>query len=481
MQALDYVDLRLQFDQSLALRLARAENAPLVLAVLFAAFKREHNPVVSESRLRALLEAELEEFRASAHSAVDKPARQYLSEWADMEHGYVRRFQLANAEEPSYELTPETERVFQWLDSLKPRPHVGTESKFKNLASALAEIVENSTQEPDYRIERLRAEQARIQQQIEQIQLTGIAPIYTATQINERFASLLETARQLLSEFREVERHFRHVTEEIVLRQSDVSVTRGGIVGETLDAQDRLRNSSQGQSFYAFWDFLLASERRQEFTKLVEQVYAVEKLADDLRSDSLLRTLQYHLRVEGRKVLSSNERLVAQLRRILDVRQSAERKEVGRLLQEIKSLAHATRDLSSQAELYEVDVGISLASLMSKSQWTPPVTVDFGGVLDVATGGDYEAALQAFLSLHPIDFAQLRAHIQECLNTRVQVSLPELLEEYPPRNGILEVLAYLLIAESDGPHVIFDEFDLIELPDVADRAFRVPRVIFSNT
>ena len=87
MQALDYVDLRLQFDQSLALRLARAENAPLVLAVLFAAFKREHNPVVSESRLRALLEAELEEFRASAHSAVDKPARQYLSEWADMEHG----------------------------------------------------------------------------------------------------------------------------------------------------------------------------------------------------------------------------------------------------------------------------------------------------------------------------------------------------------------------------------------------------------
>jgi hypothetical protein len=56
-----------------------------------------------------------------------------------------------------------------------------------------------------------------------------------------------------------------------------------------------------------------------------------------------------------------------------------------------------------------------------------------------------------------------------------------LLAEYPPRNGILEVLAYLVIAETDGPHAIFDEFDFIELPDTPHRCFRVPRVIFSNT
>lgn len=478
---MDYVDLRLQFEQSLALRLARAENAPLVLAVLFAAFKREHKPVVPESRLRALLEGELEDLRSSSQITVDKSAKHYLSEWADTEHGYIRRFQPANAEEPSYELTPETERVFQWFESLKPRPHVGTESKFRNLATALAEIVENSTREADYRIERLRAEQARLQLQIEQIQQTGVAPIYSATQINERFAGVLETARHLLGEFREVERHFRQVTEEIVVRQADAAATRGGIVGETLDAQDRLRNSSQGQSFYAFWDFLLASERRQEFAALVERAYAVEDLADDLRSDTLLRTLQYHLRVEGRKVLSSNERLVAQLRRILDIRQSAERKEVGRLIQEIKSLAYSTRELSPATELNQVDTVIDIASLMSKSQWTQPVTVKFGGELDLAAGGDYEDALQAFLSLHPIDFAQLRDHIRDCLTTRVQVSLPELLEEYPPRNGILEVLAYMVIAETDGPHVVFEEFDLLELPDAPDQVFRVPRIIFSNT
>jgi hypothetical protein len=195
----------------------------------------------------------------------------------------------------------------------------------------------------------------------------------------------------------------------------------------------------------------------------------------------MLRGLQLHLRVEGAKVLASNERLVAQLRRILDIRESVERKEVGRLLQEIKSLAHQAREMPIQSELLETDGALTLNSLMSKTSWTPPTIVEFGGDLEVDEGGDYHEALEAFLRLHPVDFDKLRENIREFLQTRVQVSLPELLSEYPPRNGILEVLAYLVIAEGDGPHAIFDEFDSIELPDAPNRRFQVPRVIFSNT
>ncbi len=478
---MNLTDLQLQFEQSPTLRLLRAENAPLVLAVLFAAFKHEHHPIVPESRLRALLEAEVEELRDSGDFVSEKPAKDYLTEWADSNHAYVHRFQPADSDEPAYELTPEIERVFQWLDSMKPRPHVGTESKFKSLASTLAEIVENATREPDVRIQRLRAEQARLQQQIEEIERTGVVPVYSATQINERFQNLLEIARQLLGDFREVERHFRTVTEEIIVRQTDAAATRGGIVSQTLDSQDRLRESSQGQSFYAFWDFLLASERRREFNELVERVYQLEELSEQLRADIMLRGLQLNLRVEGAKVLASNERLVAQLRRILDIRESAERKEVGRLLQEIKSLAHQTRALPAHEELMAMDGAMALGSLMSKALWSPPTVVEFGGDLQIDEGGDYQAALEAFLRLHPVDFDKLRANIQEFLQTRVQVSLPELLSAYPPRNGILEVLAYLVIAEGDGPHIIFDEFDLIELADTPDRRFRVPRVVFSNT
>jgi hypothetical protein len=118
---------------------------------------------------------------------------------------------------------------------------------------------------------------------------------------------------------------------------------------------------------------------------------------------------------------------------------------------------------------------------MSKASWTPPESVEFGSSLEVSEGGDYRETLEAFLRLHPVDFERLRQNIRDCLQTRVQISLPELLEICPPRNGILEVLAYLFIAESDGPHMVFDAFDSVEIPGQSERRYRVPQIVFSNT
>jgi hypothetical protein len=70
--------------------------------------------------------------------------------------------------------------------------------------------------------------------------------------------------------------------------------------------------------------FGISSWRRREFSELIELAYALPNLADELRNDVLLRRLQFILRSEGNKVVASNERLVAQLRRVLDGRQSAD-------------------------------------------------------------------------------------------------------------------------------------------------------------
>lgn len=477
---MDYTALRLRFEQSAALRLLRATNAPLVLAVLYSTFKRNHVPAVPESRLRASLESELESARECGFES-DKAARQYLAEWADSDHSYVRRFFANDCEEPVYELTPDTERVFQWVESLRARAHVGTESKFKYLLSTLTEIVENASREPDFRIQRLRAEQARLQEQIDEISRTGVAPVYSPTQINERFAALLETARQLLGDFREVERHFRNTTEDIVVRQSETLTTRGGIVGQTIDAQERLQHSTQGQSFYAFWEFLVLTETRRLFGQLTDRVYKLEDLAPDLRGDTLLRSLPGHLRTEGAKVLASNARLVAQLRRILDVQQSSERKELRVVLNETKSLLSEARELPHTTALGDFDSNVELTSLMSKAHWEPAPLINFSGSLEIERGGDYSTLLDRFLSQHPIDFARLRRNIQDKLRSRVQITLLELLEEVPLRNGIVEVLAYIVIAASDGPHVIFEDFDYLTVPGAPDRTVRIPKVVFSNS
>jgi hypothetical protein len=76
----NHADLTLQFQQSASLRLLQARNAPLALSVLFSAFKREHLPSINESRLRAILEAELGELTDAGELIVGKPAKDYLVE-----------------------------------------------------------------------------------------------------------------------------------------------------------------------------------------------------------------------------------------------------------------------------------------------------------------------------------------------------------------------------------------------------------------
>jgi hypothetical protein len=80
----NYFDLKKQFAQSLTLRLLRAESVPLVMAVLFAGFKRDHRPTVPESRLRPILESQLEELCESEQLSGTKPVREYLADWSDM-------------------------------------------------------------------------------------------------------------------------------------------------------------------------------------------------------------------------------------------------------------------------------------------------------------------------------------------------------------------------------------------------------------
>jgi hypothetical protein len=118
---------------------------------------------------------------------------------------------------------------------------------------------------------------------------------------------------------------------------------------------------------------------------------------------------------------------------------------------------------------------------MSKAQWEPVPLINFSGSLEIDHGGDYSGLLDRFLSQHPIDFARLRKNVQEQLRSRVQITLPELLEEVPLRNGIVEVLAYIVIAATDGPHVIFDDFDFVTVSGSPDRTICIPKVVFSNT
>jgi hypothetical protein len=188
----------------------------------------------------------------------------------------------------------------------------------ESIFTGLDDILKNTTTDVNVRIQQLQADAARIQEEIDRIRATGGVALYTPVQVNERFALMVSTARELLGDFRLVEENFKRIAQEIAEHHAKPEFSKGAILGYMLDADDALKKSEQGQSFYAFWRLLLATERRQKFQESLQNVLALEELNERLKSNPLLKNLISHLLIEGEKVLDSHQRMSTNLRRVLD-------------------------------------------------------------------------------------------------------------------------------------------------------------------
>jgi hypothetical protein len=183
-----------------------------------------------------------------------------------------------------------------------------------------------------------------IRAEIDRIRATGHVTAFTPVQINERYARVLTTARELLGDFRQVEENFKPIAREIAERHAQPGVTKGAIVGHMLDSHDALRSSEQGQSFFAFWGLLLSPERQARFQEAVTAVSTLVFMNEENRRNQMLRYFLSHLLRDGEQVVESHQRMSANLRRVLDTTHLAERRRLGELLQEVRQVALAVRD-----------------------------------------------------------------------------------------------------------------------------------------
>lgn len=246
-----YQEIKLLLEHP-AVNLLRAQNSAMLLGFLHRTFKVQHRVALPENQLKALLENYLEELRNGEPDVYPMSAGQYLNSWCEDERGFLRKYYGEDAQEPVFELTSGAEKALWWLDQLSQTEFVGTESRLESIFNGLDEILKNSNPNVEDRISQLKQEIDKLRAQIDSIRASGIAPTYTPVQLNERYARILATGRELLGDFRLVEENFKKIAQDIAEQQTNPDLTRGAIVGRMLDADEALKNSEQGQSFYGF-------------------------------------------------------------------------------------------------------------------------------------------------------------------------------------------------------------------------------------
>jgi hypothetical protein len=139
-------------DNSPAWRLVRAENAPLVLSFLHRVFVADNVRSISAAELASRLDDEL--YALNQHGGdwaaprFPKSAKAYLDDWAAPGAGWLRKYYPDGTDEPHYDATPAVEKTLHWLDGLREREFVGTESRLKVIVELLRQIVFGTEADP---------------------------------------------------------------------------------------------------------------------------------------------------------------------------------------------------------------------------------------------------------------------------------------------------------------------------------------------
>ena len=484
---LDYATLDLLRQNHPAWRLLRSDHAPLVASFLQRVFIVPNVRVMAQADLSEALEDELFALRERLGNEVfPKTALEYLNDWASTEKGWLRKFYTHGSDEPHFDLTPSSEKAIAWLATLVERSFVGTESRLLTLFELLKQMNEGSETDPQARMSELHKRRDEIDAEIARVQ-AGDVPLLDGTALKDRFQQFTQLARELLTDFREVEHNFRNLDRRVRERIALWEGAKGALLEEIMGERDAIADSDQGRSFRAFWDFLMSSSRQETLSVLLERVLSLPPIAE-LKPDVRTRRIHYDWLEAGEHTQRTVAQLSQQLRRFLDDQAWLENRRIMDILRGLEVKALALRESPPVGDVMQIaDMAATIELPMERPLYTVNVKTAIANI-ELQSGDseqDAEYSMKALYSQIVIDKEQLTRHIRHALQDRSQISLGTLCGLRPLQHGLAELIAYLALG-SETFKTVVDEEATETIPwrsthtngQEKIKQARLPRVIF---
>ncbi|MCB1290373.1 DUF3375 domain-containing protein [Mycolicibacterium sp.] len=457
-------------------RLLRAGNATLILSFLGRYFVEANRGACPASRLADALDDELyalngEDPTGSGDERFPKEPRAYLEDWAGT--GFLRRFYPAGDDEVHYEVTPAFEKAYAWVGSLQGRAFVGTESRLHIVVELLRQIVHGTEAAPEARLAELHRRRAEIDAEIAAVE-SGVVTVLDPTGVRDRYQQLSTTARELLSDFREVEENFRLLDRAAREKIAGWEGSKGDLLADLVGSRSQIAGSDQGRSFQAFYDFLLSEARQSELAELLAKVSAL----DTVDADRRIRGIHNDWSEAADRAQHTVRQISEQLRRFLDDQVWMENRRVLELVRTVEGLALDLREAPPPFGL-EVDLpGIEIALPFERPLYQTPAAVAVESVIATATE---QVDTDLLFTQTFIDQARLAEVIRSALPANSSALLSDVIALNPIEQGAAEIVGYLTLTDEDVS-VEMDpaEETVLDYPDPADpditRRARLPKV-----
>lgn len=470
-----------------SVELLRLRNREMIIEFLVNTFNRQS--VISSENIHIQLADFLEykqvendeDSEISLFDTYEDKAKKYIQKWTNS--GFLTNYPDEQGE-VFYELSAHTSKVIDWLASLKKEEFVGTESKFNNIFNQLKELVEFTNEDTEKRIQLLEEKKLEIEQQIQRIKVGEDVKVFEEFEIVPRFNQINQSAKELLSDFKEVEDNFKEITKGIYQKHSDGSLTKSDILAFTFDALDELKDSQQGKSFYAFWSFILNPDLQNKWESLTKELYqTLEEKAIPV-NDSFLKGMKNHLYNSGRKVYKANDKMAEKLSRIIRENESSKSEATKTIIQEIKKqLVEISKKKKKPEISFELETDIEINIPFERKLTTEQSeTVTYTNKPQIAdediTSSEHLGKLFAQSN---IDKALLRKRIKDVLQEKSQTTILDVIENYGGlEKGLPELFGYIGIVK-EFKHIISPDKTQNIVFDADNRKqIKIPEIILSK-
>ncbi|MCJ0868448.1 DUF3375 domain-containing protein [Streptomyces sp. AP-93] len=435
-----------------AWQLLRAGNAPLVLAFCGTVFVDENERGVSEGVLVSRLDDQLYDLNERALGSYPRAASEYLTEWTN--NGWLRKYYPPGEDEPHFDATSALEKAVAWVRALPARSFIGTESRLGTIVDLLRQMAFGTEMDPQARIDELSRERDQIDTQIARLR-AGELDVLTPVALLDRYQQVEGMAIDLLRDFREVEGNLRELDRRF---RQDVAGAEGGkgeLLASFLMDREMIAESDQGQSFQAFFDYLLSPRRQEELLDLLEEVNQLPQL-DGKTNKNLLKIPRAWLEA-AESTQDTVRQLTEQLRRFLAERGREEDRRVlvlARSIQRHVTALDARRDLPGmELEVPHVDLVLP----MERRLYMPVERAELDSAVEESSddGVDVDVS-ELFAGLH-VDGEVLAGQVLALLEESPsrQANLAAIVDRFPLTLGLAELLTYFQL-QRPGLDVVID-------------------------
>lgn len=489
-----FIDWKNSLEKDISIRFIKERQMSAYAYFLYKNFRQDTNTYYLRSELIEKLVFFLKEEYEEQEDEDDNnlsftddyraKARKWVMHWSSKDIYYLEEFKDEKGDilvKPSLYLM----RVFHWIDSiLTEKEFIGTESRLQDIFTKLDKIIAASMPKTaQEQIADLWVKIDDMMKEIDNLQKSN----YNYSGLDERklkeeYNLLLEMMNGLTLDFRAVEQKFRQVAKGVQQEQLKKENTKGKTLQYYLDADDEIKKSPQGKSFYGFWRLVNNQKQREHFNLQSSKLFELLEKADILYSEQELKKFFGRLSREGKEVETVNDQLIVKIRRIISEQQTANLRALRTTINEIK-----TNLLNKPIENADI-FGFEIASFKAQDLYlperytftdTPTVKNVRRIVSDNQNIGTID--ISTFFDPTMVDMQKLQTNITDMLQKFNVFSIETLVQEYP-LHSIQDALVYLYLAlnvKTDSTWNAWVKIDQWVLLLYANQQLKMPNIYFS--